>query len=122
MFAPLRSAFAMQFMSCNMQPPPTKAESSSMMVSPTTEHCQHMSVDAPVDDSVYPVSHTVKSCCNGDAPCSSSCHFAISASLFLQAADYSPALINTDTFAIISNALLVRELSPPSRPPLSLHS
>jgi len=80
-----------------------------------------MSADAK-DDAVYSAGHAVKNCCNGDAPCSSSCHFAISASLFLQAADYSPSFINTDTFAIISSALLVRELSPPSRPPLSLHS
>ncbi len=68
------------------------------------------------------VNHAAKSCCSDDGPCNSSCHFSITASLFIQRADYSPALLNSDTFDIISSVLLVRELSPPSRPPLPLYS
>jgi hypothetical protein len=127
MIAPLRSVFATQLMACDMevtQSPVTVGATSS------AEHCRQVMGDLPMGnvsadsisaDSVHG-DHQAKNCCNGNGACMSDCHFAISASLFIQNADYSPALLNTDIFDSVSSTLLVRELNPPSRPPLSLYS
>lgn len=124
MFAPLRSVFAMQLMGCDMNASSAKATSSSKrVVVSSSAHCQHMPGSVASNDDVsYQLKHVAKSCCSDDGPCNSSCHFSITASLFMQHADYSPTLLNSDTLDVISSALLVRELNPPSRPPLPLYS
>ena len=95
-------------------------------------HCRHemqvrLSDDALTDVQIvdlvkYSSGSQAKSCCDNGGACMSDCHFAMSASLFIKLAEYTSALRHTDTFDVISGALLLRELSPPSRPPLSLHS
>lgn len=122
MFAPLRSVFAMQLMGCDMDAS-SEGASSAKIVQSSTEHCQHMLGNVKVSDRVdHPIDHAAKSCCSDDGPCSTSCHFSVTASLFMQQAGYSPALLNSDTFDNVSCALIVRELNPPSRPPLPLYS
>ncbi len=121
MLAPLRSAFAGQMMACDMKA--SLPEVSSADVAMSAEHCQQQIDLSTVEDPVeYQGNHMVKSCCNDDGACKSDCHFAITASLFMQQTQFSPALINTDVLENITNTLLVRALTPPSRPPLSLYS
>ncbi len=124
MFAPLRSVFAMQFMACDLDASPSETVSSSFKtVALPSGHCQHMQGKAAATDRAsYQVDHAAQNCCTDDGPCNSSCHFSVTASLFMQCADYSPALLNSDTFENISSTLLVRELNPPSRPPLAIYS
>lgn len=125
-FAPLRSVFAMQLMAGDMDVSTSNTASSSVIVNPavlSVEHCQHMMDSTQVDDrTAYQLEYVAKSCCNDNGPCKSNCHFAMSVSLFMQHAGFSFALLNVATFDAISSTLLVRELSPPSRPPLSLYS
>jgi len=125
MFAPLRSVLATQLMTCDI-----KATTADVVLS--AEHSQFMmndllAADVSIDDQMdyqmdYQSGHTAKNCCGNNNACMSDCHFAMSASLFMQRAEYSPAFLNADTFDYDSSALLVRELNPPSRPPLSLNS
>ncbi len=130
-FSPLRGALAAQLMTCDMGMAVNGADVS------LSNHQQHMTGTVQIDKlqinklqvnstSNYPedsktVSH-VKNCCGNKGACISDCHVAIAVSLLTPTVDYSPLLINTDTFHSISSALLVRELSPPSRPPLALYS
>jgi len=124
MFAPLRSVFAMQLMGCDMDDASAKiTPSAKLVISSSSAHCQHMLNSAVTNDKVnHRVDHAAKSCCSDGGPCSSSCHFSITASLFMRGADYSPVLLNSATFENVSTALIVRELNPPSRPPLPLYS
>ncbi|MFV2004683.1 MAG: hypothetical protein ACC650_05715 [Gammaproteobacteria bacterium] len=125
MMAPLRSVLATQLMVCDM-----KADSLvTAEASVSAKHCQHgIGNDSMSNASVlevqddFQIGKQTKSCCSSNSACMSGCHFAISASLFIQPADYSPALLVIDTFDNVSSLLIVRELSPPSRPPLSLYS
>ena len=125
MFAPLRSVFAGQLMVCDMkmsmsETVPMTADVAVDMAS-SEKHCQYMMDSVPVDDRVEHKT-LAKSCCDDGGACSVDCHSAVSISLFMQDADYSTALLSSVTFDAISSALLVRELIPPSRPPLSLYS
>jgi len=124
MFAPLRSVFAGQLV-CDMKMSMSKAASVvddvTVDKAVSAQHCQYMMDSAPADERVeYQV--LAKSCCDDDGACSVDCHSVVSISLFMQDADYSSALLSSVTFDNISSALLVRELIPPSRPPLSLYS
>ena len=125
MLAPLRSAFAGQLMVCDMKMSISKTASVvdevAVNKAVSAKHCQDMMDHAPTDERVEYQTMT-KSCCDDGGACSVDCHSAVSVSLFMQDADYSSALLNSVTFDIISSALLVRELIPPSRPPLSLYS
>ena len=116
-FAPLRSVFSAQLMACDMKASPVSGDVTSSVM-----HGMNMLDSASVDDGEYQNGQTVKSCCGDAAACKGDCHFAVSASLLLHAADYSPTLLATVTFDTISSAVLMREIIPPSRPPLFLHS
>jgi hypothetical protein len=147
MLAPLRSVFAMQFVACDMKSMPSPAVTDSVM---TAGHSRHALADVSIGDSaskksvnsINRASHQVeqavnqqatlqadlhvskqsKDCCGNSNTCLSDCHFAISVSMFLQTVDYSPLLLNADIFENVSITPLVRELSPPSKPPLHLYS
>jgi len=126
MLAPLRSAFAGQLMVCDMKMSMSKAalvvdELTVDKTAALAKYCQDMMNSASLDERVEYQTMT-KSCCDDGGACSVDCHSAVSISLFMQDADYSSALLNSVTFDNISSALLVRELIPPSRPPLSLYS
>ena len=115
MLLPLRGAFAMQLVACNMD------DTSATM---SLEHCQHKAALSASAGSVVKqhASTPYKGCCSNGGACMSDCHFAMSASLLVTDSGYAPVLLATAVIATISNALVVRELSPPSRPPLTLHS
>lgn len=125
MLSPLRSAFAGQLMFCDMKMSMSKTalvvDEVTVNKAVSAKHCHDMMDNAPADERVEYQTMT-KSCCDDGGACSVDCHSAVSISLFMQDADYSSALLNSVTFDIISSALLVRELIPPSRPPLSLYS
>ncbi len=118
MFAPLRTVFAGQLIVCDMQSKtsPVTADAAS-----SAKHCQYMMDSAPADERVE-YQTLAKSCCDDGGACSIDCHSAVSISLLMHDADYSAALLSSVTLDTISSALLVRELIPPSRPPLSLYS
>lgn len=98
------------------------------------DHCQPvvttpMTADALADTVVHnddankPYNdHQANNCCSDNADCIYDCHFTISLSMFFQGADFLPVLLNTVVFDNISNTLLLRELSPLSKPPLTLYS
>ncbi len=117
MLAPLRSAFSAQFMLCNMNALPVVGDAPSVM------HGMNMLDSTSADDdNEYQSNQTAKNCCNGDGACKGDCHLAVSVSLLIHAADYSPTLLASGTFDTISSAVLMREQIPPSRPPLFLYS
>ena len=120
MLAPLRSAFAGQLMVCDMK---SSSEISPVNVEMTTEHCMHqMAVSDERGGIDHQSTNMLKSCCNDSGAYKSDCHSAITASLFMQRTQFSPVLINTDVLENTTHTLIVRALSPPSRPPLLLHS
>jgi hypothetical protein len=122
MFAPLRSVFAAQLMVCDMKSSSPEV-SSAVDAALSVKHCVKMMDGSSADArNEYQNDQTAQSCCGDDGACKGDCHFAVSASLLMQGADYSPVFLGTATFDMISSALLVRELIPPSRPPLSLYS
>ncbi len=127
MIAPLRSAFAGQLMVCDMKMSSRMSSSKALSVAVDAkmpaQHCviqaESVSTEIRIESQG---THTANNCCNDDGACKSDCHFALSASLFIQHTDYSPALLNAHIIDNISNALLIRVLNPPSRPPLFLFS
>ena len=130
MLAPLRSVLASQLMACGMDMSAVAEDvaistSSSVRAAQVSEHCQHMqkmAADNAETEVVSDSDHLMKRCCDSNSACSADCHFSITLSLFLPRADYSPVLLGTGIFENISTTPIVRELAPPSRPPLSLYS
>lgn len=63
------------------------------------------------------------SCCDDiSINCSGDCDMGINVSLVLQGISYSPVYQNSFSLNSLSYKILFRELTPPSRPPASLHS
>ena len=142
MLAPLRSVFAMQYVACDMKSMPSSALADTVMTA--AGHSHHALAALSLADvstgdvtsknivnradyqakqsANQQASQLSKDCCGNSNTCLSDCHFAISVSMFLQAVDYSPLLLNTDVFENVSITPLVRELSPLSNPPLHLYS
>ena len=130
--APLRSVLASQLMACDMEKSPAVITLDAG-ADVTPDHCQHGSSDTAAgkvksknlqgdNPTKYQNILQAKSCCSDSDACQSNCQFALSASLFLQHVEYLPALFSEAAFEAASHAVLVRELTPPSRPPLLLHS
>lgn len=117
MLAPLRSVFSAQLMVCDMKAPAVVSDTTSSVM-----YGMNMLDTTSDDDSEYQDSQSAKNCCGGDGACKGDCHFAVSASLLIHVADYSPTLLVTDIFDTTSSALILRETIPPSRPPLPLYS
>ncbi|MBE9567712.1 MAG: hypothetical protein IMF14_03380 [Proteobacteria bacterium] len=122
MFAPLRSVFAMQLMACDMDTSSMATVQSPAVKVLSSEHCRHMQ-GAEATDTVSSNGHQVNRCCDDiSSACMADCHFSAPLSLYLQQVEYLPVLLKTETFENVANALIVRELTPPSRPPASLYS
>ena len=115
MFAPLRSVMAEQFSSCAM-------DEMSTMSSENLLHQMHLSqttVDVSVSEPQASQQSTMQHdccCCDGDN-CASDCHMGMAASLFFQFSSYTPVYVNAANIALYASDLLVRALTPPSRPP-----
>jgi len=83
------------------------------------KHCQNM-LENEVTNNRSKHKNFSKSCCDNGGACGSDCHIAVTISLFMSPVVYSTALLSAMTFESFSSPLLVRELMPPSRPPLLL--
>lgn len=118
MFAPMRSVMAMQQMHCDMD-----ASSSVSEVSVSENHASHdMSSMSQLAFNQQPTNQQPSeknqhSCCSGSDSCSTNCDMGMAVSLLIQATSYAPLFLNVADADNVSSAPIVRELTPPSRPP-----
>lgn len=122
MVAPMRSVMAMQQMHCDMD-----ASSSVSEVSVSENHASHdMSSMSPLAfnqqaTNQQPSEKNQHSCCSGSGSgsdsCSTNCDMGMAVSLLIQATSYAPLFLNVAEAEGVSSAPIVRELTPPSRPP-----
>ena len=104
---PLRGVLAINYSICQMQD-----ESSQEMI----DHSKHMmSVETQVD-----VNESHDCCGDGDVKCHSDCGLGINISIIIQPVVTVPALNNTSFRTHVNNILVLRELTPPTRPPAYL--
>ena len=136
MFSPVRSVLAGQSEHCNMDE--MKSSMSEMKTAPSYDNDKHASHDMSAKTSKnskhltqHPVSHhnvadqaaAHQCCCCDDADaCSGNCEMGMSVSLVLQESFYSPVFKDASRSGVFSSTVLIRELTPPSRPPAFLHS
>lgn len=59
-------------------------------------------------------------CCCDDTTCASDCDMGMSVSILIQSSGYLPFFINKKTLTLPASNLLIRALTPPSRPPVIL--
>ena len=117
MFAPLRSVMADQQPHCDMED-----MDMSEMSMPMQDHAMHdMSSSADLTDKMSS-EHADASvqCCCCDSDCASNCGIGVTVSLIIQASDYSPVFLSTSRIQGYISPLLLRTLSPPSRPPATI--
>ncbi|MBT8118517.1 MAG: hypothetical protein KJN89_02265 [Gammaproteobacteria bacterium] len=117
MFAPIRSAMAMQQPHCDMDEMDMAETSMSMQ-----EHAMHdMSSNADFTDPMSNEHAGVSvQCCCCDSDCVSNCGIGVPVSLIIQVSDYSPVFVSTSRIQGYISPLLLRTLSPPSRPPATI--
>ena len=113
MFAPLRSVMAIQSTHCQMDDMSVmnsmvQDQSVQGQTSHHMDHDQSIAVD--------------QQCCCCDDACAGSCDMGMSASLVMQSSSYGPVFRNVSESVSISTDILVRELTPPSRPPANLYN
>lgn len=130
MLAPLRGVMAVQQSHCDMEDMPMSASANDSMsghdmsghamhgMSPLefTAVPVHMTADQPQTDQ----STSNEQCCCCDSGCAANCDMSISASMVMNASAYSPVFINTSNSISYTSEILVRALTPPSRPPANL--
>jgi len=117
--APLRSVFAMQAMVCEDMS--TELQQSRVTDSALpTDHCRTMMPVAGAAPAAGLSAQSYNTCCHDDGACKSDCHFTMSVSLPIYQGEYTAVLFGTETLDADSTILVVRELNPPFRPPLSL--
>lgn len=120
MFAPLRSVMAMQLMHCDMDAGTMKISTtvSASNISSTDMHASHDMSSMPVHGTDHQKSEKSQHpCCSGAKVCASDCDMGTTVSLFIQKSTYAPLFINVAEIENISSEPIVRELTPPSRPP-----
>lgn len=128
MLTPFRGVIAMSDSHCDMEEMQSASSHDemagthdmSMMASTVSMH-QH---NPPQYDQVA-VEQAVKKhqccCCDNDgSSCVGNCDMGITVSLLMQATFYAPVFIDVTEPAIFSPELVLRELTPPSRPPAIL--
>ena len=124
MFTPLRVALSSP---CDMAGMNAMASSSSGAHMPGHDMSAMTAAESMVADSMAVESMTTDmnahSCCDGASSiCSGACDLGINVSLLLPGTSYTPVYKNSFKSALITAKTLFRELTPPSRPPASLHS
>lgn len=135
--APFRSVMALQTQACHSGEDAMASHSdymsagmndSDVLVSVQMDsHAHHQSMmmekSAEADivnaDSSADVSAN-QCCCDDHSNCQSGCDMGTMASLIVQQSLYSPILIDASESVMVPSSLLVRELTPPSRPPASI--
>jgi hypothetical protein len=119
MFAPIRSATAVQQAHCDMDEMNMDEMSMPMSMQDHDMHAMHdmspadNAIDLTIDE--RDVSNTQCCCCDND--CVSNCDIGVSVSLVMQVSVYSPVFVNTSNTDSYISDLLLRTLTPPSRPP-----
>ena len=108
---PLRSVIAFDQSSCQMLD----------QVSMEVDHSAH-SMHA-MSDAAQPESDELNNCCccDSDMKCSSDCGMGAGVSFLMQSAVSLPVLNQAALRTHIDNTLVFRDLTPPVRPPASLH-
>ncbi len=112
MFAPLRSAFAMESSHCDMDGDMSSMSAESM----NHDQMNHEAMNHE-QMNLEQMNHD---CCCCDNGCNSNCDMGTTASLLMRVSSYSPVFIKIDNIFISSPELQLRALTPPSRPPLTL--
>jgi len=79
-----------------------------------------MSADQAADLALTDQSVANKQCCCCDNDCMSNCDMGVTASLFMQVSAYTPDFVKTTNSISYTSEILVRALTPPSRPPANL--
>lgn len=79
------------------------------------QHVQMVSVD---DNSM--ISNQYCFCDDSQGVCSSNCDMGMSVSLVLQELSYASVILDVSESVITSSNILLRELTPPSRPPAAI--
>lgn len=115
MFAPLRSVMAMQQSHCD-------TGDSTIEVSTTASvskmHAMHdMSAMSLPDSSNQNSEQSSHQCCSDGNTCANDCDMGVAVSLLIQTSIYAPLFINVAEAENISSSPIIRELTPPSRPP-----
>ncbi len=118
MFAPLRSAFAMESSHCDMDGDMSSMSAQSM--SPGMQMNHEAMNHEQMNHEQMDLEQMNHDCCCCDNGCNSNCDMGTTASLLMQVSSYSPIFIKTDNIFISSPELQLRALTPPSRPPLTL--
>ena len=79
---------------------------------------QHEQMTKADDSSA--VSHQCCCCSDSTSACAGNCDMGVTASLILQELSYSVAVLAVSESVITTSNILLRELTPPSRPPAAL--
>jgi hypothetical protein len=108
MLAPFRSVIAMPSPHCHMDD--MSASHPMKKVSSDATNSHHHSAASTVA-----VKH--KCCCCDEGNCAGHCDMGMSVSLIVQDSLYAPVIVAVTESAIVSSALLIRVLTPLSRPP-----
>ena len=116
MFAPIRSAMAVQQAHCDMDEMNMGEMSMPMSMQGHDMH-DMSSADDPIDLKIDEKTVTDTQCCCCGNDCVSNCEIGVSVSLVLQVSLYSPVFANASNIHSYTTDLLLRTLSPPSRPP-----
>jgi len=121
MLAPMRTVLAAEQTHCDM----ADMDMSEMSVSTSTAMQSHdmskmSSIDMSTGQLVSGETAVKHQCCCCDNNCVDACDMGMSVSILMQASNYSPTFVDTRLFTSSSLSLVVRALTPPSRPPASL--
>lgn len=119
-FAPIRSVMAVQQAHCDMDE--MNMDEMSVSMQDHDMHAMHAmhdmsSADEAIDLTMDEQAVSKTQCCCCDNDCVSNCHISVSFSLVMQVSLYSPVFVNTSNTDSYIPDLLLRTLTPPSRPP-----
>lgn len=125
MFTPVRGVMAVQQTHCDMADMDMAEVAVSMNASMSTAmqgHEMHYmsSADQAADLALTDQSVANKQCCCCDNDCMSNCDMGVTASLVMQVSAYTPDFVKTTNSISYTSEILVRALTPPSRPPANL--
>lgn len=123
MFMPLRGVLAVTSAPCEMahmssslnhQKMAASHEMSTMASSKAMHHQHNPSMP---DQTVSLKTHQCCCCDDSNGSCAGNCDMGMTVSLLLQTSSCAPVIINVTESSILSTEVLLRELTPPSRPP-----
>jgi hypothetical protein len=109
MLAPFRSVMAISSPHCDMDDAMSASHEVMNMSSGEAMLHQHAVADTTA------VHH--KCCCCDTGNCAGNCDMGMSVSLVVQESLYAPAIVAVTESVIISSAILIRALTPLTRPP-----